>query len=62
IADSLALPLGTVKSRLHAAVASFASSWKLACARRGVTAELPPPVTRSDSGGAAGYDISKGNP
>jgi RNA polymerase sigma-70 factor (ECF subfamily) len=36
IADSLSIPLGTVKSRLHAAVASFAESWKLTCARRGV--------------------------
>ncbi|MCE2882670.1 MAG: RNA polymerase sigma factor [Planctomycetaceae bacterium] len=62
IADSLGLPLGTVKSRLHAAVASFASSWKLACARRGINAELPPPVTRSEPGRAAGHDTSKGNP
>jgi len=38
IADSLGIPLGTVKSRLHAAVASFAQSWKLACARRGISA------------------------
>jgi RNA polymerase sigma-70 factor (ECF subfamily) len=36
ISDSLGIPLGTVKSRLHAAVASFAQSWKLACARRGI--------------------------
>lgn len=36
IADSLSIPLGTVKSRLHAAVASFAQSWKLACTRRGI--------------------------
>jgi len=28
IADSLNIPLGTVKSRLHSAVASFADSWK----------------------------------
>ena len=28
IADSLDIPLGTVKSRLHSAVASFADSWK----------------------------------
>jgi RNA polymerase sigma-70 factor (ECF subfamily) len=27
IADSLEIPLGTVKSRLHAAVASFAKAW-----------------------------------
>lgn len=36
ISDSLSIPLGTVKSRLHAAVACFAESWKLTCARRGV--------------------------
>ena len=29
IADELEIPLGTVKSRLHSAVASFARSWKL---------------------------------
>ncbi len=28
IAESLEIPLGTVKSRLHAAVAAFAESWK----------------------------------
>ncbi|HMN97397.1 MAG TPA: RNA polymerase sigma factor [Phycisphaerales bacterium] len=28
IADSLEIPLGTVKSRLHAAVANFATAWK----------------------------------
>jgi RNA polymerase sigma-70 factor (ECF subfamily) len=28
IADMLAIPLGTVKSRLHAAVAAFAQQWK----------------------------------
>jgi RNA polymerase sigma-70 factor (ECF subfamily) len=28
IADALAIPLGTVKSRLHASVAHFASAWK----------------------------------
>lgn len=33
IADSLEIPLGTVKSRLHTAVAAFARGWKLA--RRG---------------------------
>jgi RNA polymerase sigma-70 factor (ECF subfamily) len=30
IAEVLGIPLGTVKSRLHAAVAHFAASWKLA--------------------------------
>lgn len=29
IADELEIPLGTVKSRLHSAVASFARAWKL---------------------------------
>ena len=33
ISDSLSIPLGTVKSRLHASVACFAESWKIACAR-----------------------------
>lgn len=43
IADSLGIPLGTVKSRLHAAVASFAQSWKLASARRGITTPTQKP-------------------
>ena len=30
IADSLQIPLGTVKSRLHAAVASFSQVWQTA--------------------------------
>lgn len=30
IADALEIPLGTVKSRLHAAVATFASAWRSA--------------------------------
>jgi RNA polymerase sigma-70 factor (ECF subfamily) len=30
IADSLQIPLGTVKSRLHAAVAAFAKAWRAA--------------------------------
>jgi len=33
IAESLDIPLGTVKSRLHAAVASFAQGWKAAQVR-----------------------------
>jgi len=33
IAESLEIPLGTVKSRLHTAVATFASTWKQARAR-----------------------------
>lgn len=33
IAEVLGIPLGTVKSRLHAAVATFAESWKTADAR-----------------------------
>lgn len=35
IAESLEIPLGTVKSRLHAAVANFAKAWKAAMAREG---------------------------
>jgi RNA polymerase sigma-70 factor (ECF subfamily) len=45
ISESLSIPLGTVKSRLHAAVASFASSFRLACERRG----LPLPDERGES-------------
>jgi RNA polymerase sigma-70 factor (ECF subfamily) len=33
IADALGIPLGTVKSRLHAAVAAFAERWRLAAGR-----------------------------
>jgi RNA polymerase sigma-70 factor (ECF subfamily) len=36
IADALSIPLGTVKSRLHAAVANFAGAWR---ASRGANAE-----------------------
>jgi len=36
IADALSIPLGTVKSRLHAAVANFAGAWR---ATRGPDAE-----------------------
>ncbi|HEX8914266.1 MAG TPA: sigma-70 family RNA polymerase sigma factor [Humisphaera sp.] len=35
IADILGIPLGTVKSRLHAAVATFADRWKAANRSRG---------------------------
>lgn len=35
IADSLEIPLGTVKSRLHTAVATFANAWKAAMIREG---------------------------
>ena len=48
IADSLAIPLGTVKSRLHAAVASFAESWKLACERRSGGRETKARTSRSN--------------
>ena len=34
IADSLQIPLGTVKSRLHASVANFADAWKTAVERQ----------------------------
>lgn len=36
IADALEIPLGTVKSRLHTAVASFAGAWRAARDREGV--------------------------
>ncbi len=35
IAESLEIPLGTVKSRLHSAVASFASKWRRVSAGQG---------------------------
>lgn len=37
IADDLEIPLGTVKSRLHAAVASFARHWKAVMHERGLS-------------------------
>jgi RNA polymerase sigma-70 factor (ECF subfamily) len=37
IADALEIPLGTVKSRLHAAVAAFARAWKAARVEDGTT-------------------------
>lgn len=47
IADSLEIPLGTVKSRLHTAVASFANAWKAARAAEQV---------RGRKGGRGGGD------
>lgn len=35
IAETLGIPLGTVKSRLHTAVAAFARAWKAALVREG---------------------------
>lgn len=35
IAETLAVPLGTVKSRLHSAVATFADQWRIAQSRSG---------------------------
>lgn len=35
VADELGIPLGTVKSRLHAAVASFAKRWREVTSERG---------------------------
>jgi RNA polymerase sigma-70 factor, ECF subfamily len=58
ISDSLSIPLGTVKSRLHAAVACFAESWKLACARRGVPL---PGEQRAGEGWGAGQDTRSRN-
>jgi RNA polymerase sigma-70 factor, ECF subfamily len=40
IADALGVPLGTVKSRLHAAVSYFANAWRAAAAK---TAHEPEP-------------------
>jgi RNA polymerase sigma-70 factor (ECF subfamily) len=37
IAETLEIPLGTVKSRLHTAVAAFAKAWKSAMVREGRT-------------------------
>jgi RNA polymerase sigma-70 factor (ECF subfamily) len=42
IADSLDIPLGTVKSRLHSAVACFADTWKLQNAEDGAETEPTP--------------------
>jgi RNA polymerase sigma-70 factor (ECF subfamily) len=39
IADTLEIPLGTVKSRLHTAVATFARAWTAARSRSGVREE-----------------------
>ena len=39
MAESLEIPIGTVKSRLHAAVALFAKHWKAAAEARGDTDE-----------------------
>lgn len=39
IAESLEIPLGTVKSRLHTAVAAFAAAWKAARAQERVSGE-----------------------
>lgn len=43
IADDLEIPLGTVKSRLHAAVASFAKAWK-ETQPHGSDGAIPPPI------------------
>ncbi|MHC4429962.1 MAG: RNA polymerase sigma factor [Planctomycetota bacterium] len=37
IADTLQIPLGTVKSRLHTAVAQFAAAWKATLVKEGRT-------------------------
>jgi RNA polymerase sigma-70 factor (ECF subfamily) len=42
IADSLDIPLGTVKSRLHSAVACFADTWKMQNADDGAETEPTP--------------------
>lgn len=59
IAEDLGIPLGTVKSRLHAAVASFAKQWKLvtgeASQRSEGGAETPTEST-AQQGGAADHE------
>ena len=47
ISDSLNIPLGTVKSRLHAAVANFAAAWKASrgCADSIHTNDIRPDAT-----------------
>jgi RNA polymerase sigma-70 factor (ECF subfamily) len=59
ISDSLGIPIGTVKSRLHAAVASFATSWRLACARRGI--EVAEPGDGTDGGQSARHGQQHGS-
>ena len=41
IADDLDIPLGTVKSRLHAAVAKFAANWKVLTDKRSQSGTTP---------------------
>ncbi|GIW74236.1 MAG: DNA-directed RNA polymerase sigma-70 factor [Phycisphaerales bacterium] len=49
IADDLQIPLGTVKSRLHAAVASFARHWQAVLRERGHPDAQPPQDHRPDA-------------
>ncbi len=49
ISDELGIPLGTVKSRLHSAVAAFARHWKAAH-----DTQPPRPTVDSDRSGKAG--------
>lgn len=42
IAEELGIPLGTVKSRLHAAVAAFAKRWQAAATDDGASDRAPP--------------------
>lgn len=41
VAETLGIPLGTVKSRLHAAVAAFARAWRQAVAGTGYDEQEP---------------------
>jgi RNA polymerase sigma-70 factor (ECF subfamily) len=64
IAEILAVPLGTVKSRLHAAVASFAEAWR----QRGGEADAPEgparamPATQGIPPGHQGTPKTPGKP
>ena len=49
IADSLEIPLGTVKSRLHTAVASSRSVGRLPALRMNSAPTSPPPAVRMNA-------------
>lgn len=54
VADELEIPLGTVKSRLHAAVASFARQWESVNRESGPRGSLPRGPSSSENRGPAG--------
>lgn len=61
IADDLEIPLGTVKSRLHAAVASFAKHWKAVMHERNLTEQGLAQAERSEPDASQAKRDSKGN-